>query len=119
MKKDKTKSTVLIISMGFLLIHIFSSIQFFLYLSLAIGILGLSDKMSQVIDKLWMGLSKILSYIIPNILLTLVFYLVLFPFAVVQKFIQKDPLHLLPDRDTYWVETNSKEVDPKSFEKTW
>lgn len=119
MKKDKTKSTVLIISMGFLLIYVFSSIQFFLYLSLAIGILGLSDKMSQIIDKLWMGLSKILSYIIPNILLTLVFYLVLLPFAVIQKFIQKDPLLLLVDRDTCWVERNTKEIDPQSFEKTW
>lgn len=118
MEKDKTKSTVLIISMGFLLIYLFTDIQFFLYFSLAVGILGLSDTMSRIIDKLWMGLSKLLSYIVPNILLTLVFYLVLLPFALISRFFHKDLLLLSPDHDTYWVE-DENEPDPKSFEKPW
>lgn len=119
MKQDRTKTTVLIICMGFLLIHLISDLYFFLYLSLIIGILGVSDKMSRLIDKLWMGLTKILSYIVPNILLTLVFYLILLPLALIHKIIQKDPLLLSPDRNSYWVRHDEQNIDPKSFEKTW
>ncbi len=119
MNTNKSKSTVLVIVVGFLLIYLFSDINIFLYISLAVGLLGLSDKMSIIIEKLWMGLAKILSYIIPNILLTLVFYLVLFPFAMIQRFTQDDPLLLSPERNTFWVENEESETDPKSFEKTW
>lgn len=118
MVKDKSKSTVLIISMGFLLIYLFTDIQIFLYISLGVGLLGIPDYMSQIIEKLWMGLSKLLSYIVPNILLTLVFYLVLFPFALIQRMTQKDPMLLSSDHDTFWID-DEKEPDPKSFEKTW
>ncbi len=119
MMKDKSKSTVLIISMGFLLIYIIGGVQLFLYLSLVVGILGLSDTMSRMIEKLWMGLSKLLSYIVPNILLTVVFYLVLYPFALLFRITQDDPLLLSPDHKTYWVEDDTEEFDKKSFEKTW
>ena len=118
MKKDKSKSTVLTICMGFLLIYLFTDSQLFLYISLAVGILGLSDYMSRLIDKGWMGLSKLLSYIVPNILLTLVFYLILFPFALINKLVQDDPLLLSSDHNTYWVE-DEEPTDPKSFEKSW
>lgn len=118
MEKDKTKSTVLIISMGFLLIYFFTDTQIFLYIALVVGILGLSDTMSRMIDKAWMGLSKLLSYIVPNILLTIVFFVVLFPFALIYKWVQNDPLFLSPNRNTYWVE-DENEIDPKSFEKPW
>lgn len=118
MKRDKSKSTVLIISMGFLLIYLIYAFQPFLYVSLGVGLLGLSDYMSRLIEKLWMGLAKLLSYIIPNILLTAVFYIILFPFALIYKFSQDDPLKLSPDHNTYWVD-DDKEIDKKSFEKTW
>lgn len=118
MNKEKSKSTVLIIVVGLLIIHLLSELHIFLYVSLTIGVLGLSDKMSQIIDRLWMGLSKILSYIIPNILLTLVFYLILFPFALIQRITQDDPLRLSPNRQTFWIDEEG-EIDPESFEKTW
>ncbi|WP_234571646.1 SxtJ family membrane protein [Rhodohalobacter sp. 614A] len=118
MVKDKSKSTVLIISMGFLLIYFFSDARVFLYISLVVGLLGLSDYLSQIIEKLWMGLSKLLSYIVPNILLTIVFYVILLPFALIHRLTENDPMLLSSDHDTYWVH-DEKELDPKSFEKTW
>lgn len=115
---DKSKSTVLVISMGFLLIYIFAELPLFLYLSLAVGTLGLSDSMSRRIDKLWMGFAKLLSYIVPNILLTLVFFLILYPFAMIFQLTRKDSLRLSSGYKSYWVETEET-FDKKSFEKTW
>lgn len=118
MEKDKSKATVLVISMGFLLIYILWSSQLFLYLSLIVGILGISDTMSKIIEKLWMGLAKLLSYIVPNILLTFIFYLILFPLGLIFRIVNKDPLLLSSDHETYWV-SQEKEFDRESFEKPW
>jgi hypothetical protein len=118
MAKTNPKSTVLVISMGFLVIYLFTAISAFLYIAVAVGILGIFDSTSKIIDKLWMGLAKVLGYIIPNILLALIFYLILFPLALISKINQKDPLLLSPNHDTYWV-PDEKIPDKKSFEKTW
>ncbi|MDX1640350.1 MAG: hypothetical protein R3220_01540 [Balneolaceae bacterium] len=118
MSKNNPKSTVLIISMGFLLIYLIWDVRLFLYIAFGVGILGLSDYISRMIEQFWMGLSKLLSYIVPNILLTIVFYLILFPFALINKMVTKDPLLLSPEHDTFWVDEES-EPDPKSFEKPW
>lgn len=104
--------------MGFLLIFLFTETSFFLYISLVVGILGLSDYMSEKIDLFWMGLAKLLSYIVPNILLSVIFYLILFPFGLIFRMLNKDPLLLSSEHETYWVE-ETNELDRESFKKTW
>lgn len=104
--------------MGFLLIYIISGSQLFLYFSLIVGLLGVSDSMSKIIDKLWMGLAKLLSYIVPNILLTIIFYLILLPFGLIFRILNKDPLLLSSDLKTYWV-MEEKEYERESLEKPW
>jgi len=108
MAKTNPKSTVLVISMGFLVIYLITAISAFLYIAAAVGILGIFDSMSKIIDKLWMGPPP------PP----LIFYLILFPLALISRLNQKDPLLLSPDHDTYWI-PDEKEPDKKSFEKTW
>ncbi len=118
MNKTNPKSTVLVISMGFLVIHLFTAIPFFLYIAAAVGILGLFEPMSKIIDKLWMGLAKILSYIIPTILLSLIFYLILCPLALASRIVNKDPLMLKSGYESYWV-ADEMEPDKESLEKPW
>lgn len=118
MKEDKSKTTVLTISMGFLLIFLFTDIPLFIYISLGVGILGLSDYMSNKIETVWMGLTKLLSYIVPNILLSAIFYLILLPFGLIFRMLNKDPLLLSSDHETYWVE-EEKEFDRESLRKPW
>ena len=96
-KKSNSEKTVLIISIGFIVIYILSDFKWALYTSLVIGILGIiSIKICDFIDFLWMKLAEVLSYIVPNILLSVIFYLFLFPIAVLSKiFGNKDVLQLL------------------------
>lgn len=65
-----------------------------------------------------MKLAKILGYIIPNILLSLVFFLFLLPISLISKLFTKDPLMLSDKYKTYFIEIN-KEVEKESFEKIW
>ena len=120
LKKTEPIKTVLVISMGLLLIFLFTQWQWTLFTSLAIGLIGIfSPYLSKKVDFLWMKLTYVLSLIVPNILLGAVFYLLLFPISLFSKlFRKKDPL-LLTNRlkSTYTVPERS--FDKESFEKPW
>jgi hypothetical protein len=119
MKKDTAKSTMLIISMGFLVLYLALDRQWAVYVSLAAGLTGIiSPFLSRKIEWLWMKISKVLSYVVPNILLSIVFFVFLFPIALLYKLFNKDPLMLSRDRESYFIDTKP-EVEKESLEKTW
>jgi hypothetical protein len=119
MKTDTSKSTILIISMGFLILHLVFLWQWAVYVSLVVGITGIASSLiSEKIEWGWMKLAKIMGYIIPNILLSIVFFFFLFPISLLSKLFSKDPLMLSPKYKTCFIDIN-KEIDKKSFEKIW
>jgi hypothetical protein len=119
MKKENSKSTILVISMGFLILYLVFSWQWAVFISLIVGIAGLiSWRLSRLIEKGWMGLARVLSYIIPSILLGIVFYLFLFPISIVSRIFTKDPLLLSGNYRTYFLNTENK-AGKKSFERIW
>ena len=122
MKADKNNSvkTVLIISVGFGIVFLLSGFMWALYTSLTVGVLGIiSNKICKFIDFLWMNLAKVLSFIVPNILLSIVFYIFLFPIAILSKlFGNKNALQLKNKSNTLWIERTG-EVEKVSFEKMW
>jgi hypothetical protein len=61
----------------------------------------------------------VLSLIIPNILLSAIFFFILFPLSVLSKiFGEKDPLHLKNSSGSLFKDKN-KIFDKKSFEHPW
>ena len=66
-----------------------------------------------------MKLTMVLALIVPNILLGAIFYLFLFPIALLSRvFGKKDPMRLKNSSSTVWVEKNAG-FDAPSFEKPW
>lgn len=119
MKTDTSRTTILVISMGFLVIYLAFGFKWAIYVSLGVGVLGIASAWaSQKIEWAWMKLAKVLGYIVPNILLSLVFFLFLFPIAIIQRLFTKDPLMLRNKYQTYFIEVN-KQMDKKEFEKIW
>jgi hypothetical protein len=119
MKTDTSKSTILIISMGFLALYLLFSWQWAVIVSLIVGVVGIiSSFLSKKIEWGWMKLAQFMGYIIPNILLSIVFFLFLFPISLFSKLFSKDPLMLSKTYKTYFIDIN-KEIDKKSFEKIW
>ena len=112
--------TVLIISLGFGIIFFFLNFRWALNTALIIGLLGIiSDRISKLIDFLWMKLAKVLSFIVPNILLSVIFYLFLFPLAILSRvFSNKSTLMLKNNKNSLWVDKNTS-MDKVSFEKMW
>jgi hypothetical protein len=118
-KTDPIK-TVLTISMGFLVLHLATAWQWPQMVALVVGVLGMfSTYLSIKIDYLWMKLAWVLSLIVPNILLSAVFFLFLFPVAVLSRiFGKKDPLFLRNPKGSVYV-SSDKVFDKAGFEKTW
>lgn len=119
MKKDTTKSTILVISMGFLVLHLAFSWQWAVIVSLIVGVIGIvSSYLSSKIELAWMKLAQLLGYIVPNILLCIVFFLFLTPISILFRLFNKDVLMLSNEYDSYFIDID-KEIDKKNFEKVW
>jgi hypothetical protein len=65
-------------------------------------------------NRLWTALGAVLARIVNPVATALLFYLVFTPFALVLRWMGKDPLGLSLDRDarTYWVPRNVAEKHP-------
>ena len=116
----RSKETVLVITVGFLALHMIFKVRLFLTLSLVIGLAGiLSSWLSEKIHFLWMGLSLLLGKVSNGILLTLVFFLVLTPVGLFRRLFKKSSMTLV-DRDQ---ESNFTDRDhsftKQDLEKTW
>ena len=122
MKTNKSEpiKTVLTIVVGFGILFLVTRLPGFLYTALIIGAAGLvSSYLARLIDFCWMKLAYVLSFIVPNILLTVIFYLFLFPLALLSKISKKkDPLILSNKLKSTFVSTNKK-FTAADFEKPW
>lgn len=122
MKKQKTDptKTVLTITVGFIVLYLFTKWNWTISIALVAGLTGLfSTRLSKIIDFLWMKLAMVLNLIMPNILLSIIFFLFLFPIAVLSRIFGKnDPLNLKDKAGSNFKDSN-RSFDKASFEKTW
>ncbi|MBL7692728.1 MAG: hypothetical protein JNM41_14140 [Flavipsychrobacter sp.] len=118
--KSNPAKTVLTISVGFLIVFAATQAKWALTTAIVIGVAGiLSDFIASKIEWVWMQLATVLSKIVPNILLSVVFYVLLFPIALLSRlFGPKDPLMLKNPEETVFKQHN-KEFSKASFEVPW
>jgi hypothetical protein len=118
--KLKAKSTILVIVVGFIIIYAYSKNYNFLRISIIIGLLGvISDSASLIIDKIWFKISYILGLIVPNILLGLIFYIILFPIALLSRIFKKDDPLMLSNNKESFFKSRIQKFKITSFEKPW
>ena len=112
--------TVLTITVGFLIVYVVSDMKWVLSVTIVVGLAGiLSSFLAEKIELIWMKLTWVLSLIVPNILLGAVFYIFLFPVALLAKlFSRKNALQLKDHTDSVYIETN-KTFTNKDFENPW
>lgn len=119
-KQNNPLQTVLLLAIAGIVFFLWKHWFWALYAGLAIGLLGLlSLTIAQKIDWIWRQLGEILGWFVPKILLSLIFFLVLWPTAgLARLFGQKDPLDLKGDKESMFhkVEKTHRAED---FEKPW
>lgn len=129
--KSNPAKTVLTISMGLALIYLYnqvkstehywqSKINWLLAAAIIIGVIGiLSESLSRWIEIAWMKLAYILSLIVPNIILGIVFFLFLLPLSLLSKLFRKEDTLVLKNNISSVYKTKNKEYDKAHFENMW
>ncbi len=121
--KKHTQNPILVmlaISAGMTILYLIFRKEGFVYASLIIALTGLlSPWLSRKIAFVWMTVAGVINRILTTVLLSLVFYLILFPLAFFSKlFGKKDDLQLKDKPDSMYVNRETT-FDKASFEKTW
>ena len=121
MKKSVgTYKTILTITVGFLVLYLITQKVWWLYIAMGVGGLGaLSSYLAEKIADLWMKLGYLLGLVVPKILLSIIFFVVLFPLALVSRWTsKKDALHLKNNHASVFQEVN-KSFAVDNFKKPW
>lgn len=113
------KSTLTIV-VGFILLSNYFHSKPLLILAIAIGLVAIfSEKANEKIIWGWNKLSEILGLIMPNVLLSIVFYLFLTPLAFINRINRKKNPLQLKNTTTSVYTSKRKEFSPESLEKIW
>lgn len=122
MKKQKSEplKTILTIVVGFGILFLLTRLQVFIYIALGVGAAGsVSSHLAKLIDVAWMKLAQVLGFIVPNLLLTCIFYLVLFPLSLLNRVFSKSNPLLLSNKTKSTFVTVNKKFTKQSFDRPW
>jgi len=82
--------------------------------------MGLAAPMGLLtIYKKWMWFAKVIGNFNTKIILSITYFLVFTPIRIVSSVFRDDPLRreFEPEKDSYWLECERRDSDPKSYEK--
>lgn len=120
-RRARDLETIIVLSVVFLIIFIISGREFFIFTGLALLIISLLLKrLTARISDLWLRLSELIGNFNSKIILTLVFFIVLTPVAVLYRVFSRNPLGLKrqEDESSYFC-TRDHFYKREDFEKTW
>jgi hypothetical protein len=120
-ESEKTKAQLVIVTGLIVLYYIFKSrYPYFIIAAGAVGVLSLAiPAAGDLIVKGWYKIAEILGAINGRILLSLVFFVVLFPVAAIAKLSKKNPLGLKRESNkSVFTERNHK-YSAKDLEQVW
>ena len=118
--KSNPPLTILTIVFGLLLLNLFFEEQVIFYLCLFLSGIGVfSLLLSKLIEKIWFNISIILSQIIPNILLTIIFFLILTPLALFSRLFKSKTEFISKNDKPSTFKNQNKIFDKNSFERGW
>jgi len=119
MKHEKVLEAILTIVGGLLVFYFIFEITALIIIALCLIVLSLGSKLfARKVVWLWFKLSEVLGYISSRILLTAIFYLILFPIALLYKLFHKDNLALKRKTESYYTERDHEYV-PNDLENPW
>jgi hypothetical protein len=122
MEKHKQLESVLVIVLGFLVLYMVLEKPLFLWIGLGIGLLSLVSSFAlEKITWLWFKLAEGLGYVNSRILLSVVFFLILVPIALLARLVSGNKLKLKKNEKgegSYFEEINVK-YNKEGMEDMW
>lgn len=119
--KEKNQETVLAIVLGLLVIWYFTRVTPLIYSALILVAIALfSQAISGVITFLWLKLSHVMGFVMSKVILSAVFFLFLFPIAMLARTFSKNPLQLkkVASGESYY-RTRDQLYQKEDLENPW
>lgn len=118
--KSNPSQTVLVICTGLVLVYFIFDLRWVLYLAFSLGLLSiLSFWVSEKVEWVWFKLTYLLSLIVPNILLGLIFFLFLTPIAFLASIFAKKDSFLLKKPENSAYQVINKKYGAADLENPW
>lgn len=118
--KKALYQTVLTIVTGFILVFFLTGWQWTLIVACILGLGSvLSTRLAELIHWVWMEFARILGLFVPNVLLTIVFYVVLTPVAMLSKLFRKEPPVILDNKRESMFRDLNKTFKKEDSLKPW
>lgn len=125
-QKEKTYDYEVLLSVVLFLLILFVFLrgrfawaEYLLYVSMFLGIASLLSKsFAGLLTKAWGKLMAGIGFINSRIILSLTFFLILFPVSILSKLFRKDQLQLKQKDQSYFVERNHTYTG-KDIENMW
>ena len=120
MKREKTLETMLVITVGLLVLFLIFKVKWLLTAAVVVGLIGVFSRfLSEKITWGWMKIAEVLGKINATVLLSVVFFIVLTPVALLMRLFQKkDALHLDKAPDTVY-ETRNHTYTAEDLKNVW
>jgi len=119
-KITEVPEIILAIVVGLVVFYFLKKSVYFLFAALVIGVIGLfSAYLSNLVHIAWTKLTKVLSYIVPSVLFSVVFYLVVFPISLFSKVFKNNSYLLIKNNQNTTFKDSHGEFKKQNFEKLW
>jgi hypothetical protein len=113
-------NTMLTITAGFIAVYFFTKAEVALVISLVIGITGMaSPRLSMTVHRLWWMLAWVLSLVVPKIVLTVIYFIILVPVSTLARWSGRSDLLRLKNVPGSAYRIRNFAFDRTSFEKPW
>jgi len=117
--QEKTLEAILAIAGGLLVAHFLTGHIAFLFVCMAITTLGLlSVRTSRYVAWVWYKIGEGLNFVSSRMLLTLVYFLILTPVALLSRIGKKDSLTLRKPAVSNWSDRNHQ-YQQEDLENVW
>lgn len=124
--KESNSKILLVIIAGFLIISTYLELRTahiavaktLRYIAVGIGVASFFPPLEKAIVWIWDKIAMVLGWINTKIILSLVFFIFLTPFALLSRIFSKNALQLKKSGNTTFVERNHK-YDKKDLENIW
>jgi len=119
MGRDKILEAILTIAAALLIFYFVLEIEVLLPIALVLMLIGLMSKwLSAKIIWLWFKLAEVLGFVMSKVILSLVFFLFLFPISVLYRLFNKDTLKLRKSQHSTYTD-RSHTYKASDLENPW
>jgi Saxitoxin biosynthesis operon protein SxtJ len=117
--REKQLETCLVIATALLVIWYFASKEWLVYIAIVVGLIGaFVPVLSKWLHWAWFKLAEGMGWVMSKVILTIVFYGILFPISILYRMGNKDALQLKRKPNGCWTERNHQYLK-KDLENLW